>query len=150
LKIRLNVDGLYATENMLKSPASRATKMRPAMDVIMTRMLGHEFEVFNTSGGNVGREWEPTESGKGVGDILVGSGRLMRSLTIPHGPESIQIVTDSDIRYGSKVPYFGFHDRGTRYIPKRPPIMFSAVNAREYYRIMQNYLFHGVPDDHVR
>jgi hypothetical protein len=149
IKIRLNIDGLYATENMLRSPAKRAIKMRPAMDVIMLRVLGHEFEVFNTSGANVGRPWEPTDSGKEEGDILIGSGRLMRSLVMPHAAEGIQDVDDHSIRYGSKVPYFEFHDKGTRYMPKRPPIMFSRLNAQEYYRIMQNFIFHGIPDDHV-
>jgi phage gpG-like protein len=150
IKIRINVDGIYATENMLRSAGSRAVKMRPAMEIILDRMLDHEKELFRTSGLSVGRPWEPTDDGKGIGEILISSGRLMRSLTIKGAPEGIQIVTDSDIRFGSRVPYFEFHDKGWSGEPTpRHPIMFSRLQAREYYRIMQNYIFHGTPTDRV-
>ena len=150
IKIRINADGIYATENMLRSPGSRAMRMRPAMDVILDKMLDHEQEVFRTSGANVGRKWDDTDTGKSTGEILIESGRLMRSLTIKGAPEGIQIVDESSIRFGSRVPYFEFHDKGWVDEPTpRHPIMFSRLNAREYYRIMQNYIFHGTPTEHV-
>jgi len=151
MHINLTSTGLYALENTLRSTAERADDLSPVFQTIATKMIEHERQVFMTSGASVSRPWKVLEpetiahklrSGAPFPDKpLMNSLRLFNSLTVRDHPDMILEITDSFMRYGSKVPYVGFLDEGTEHMEARHPIMFTIADAREYYRDIQNYIF---------
>lgn len=150
MHIGFTQQGLYASEREIEKIGDRADNLKPVLEIIAGRMMDHERTLFETAGASVGRPWRALEPGtikikQAKGDPfperpLSSTLNLMQSLTVRGHPDMILEVTDSFIRYGTKVPYSGFHATGTKDMPERRPIMFTAGNAQEYYRAVQKYL----------
>jgi phage gpG-like protein len=87
---------------------------------------GSIFKAFMTSTDPVdGSTWQPLKETYlkrkvalwGNTPTLIASGTLFRSLM--GGSGVVNIVTGSKLKYGTTVPYAGFHMTGTRFMPRR-------------------------------
>lgn len=70
---------------------------------------------------------------------LVLSGRLKKSLT-ERGGEHIYAATNLRAVFGTAVPWAGWHQSGTKKMPRRRPIEFTARDKRRWVRILQRWL----------
>jgi len=71
--------------------------------------------------------------------ILRRTDRLYESLTSPGG-ENIAMVTPRTIRFGTRVPYWGHHQRGSGVLPRRPPLVMRPAWLRELARSSMVYV----------
>ena len=106
----------------------RAAKPRRAFERIGREMEKQEAAYFRSEGAG---SWPPlsieTEELKSGSQPLVASGRLRESLLrVRIGPEAVSL--------GTEVPYARFHQYGTRYAPKRPPVMPASPRLRRSAR----------------
>jgi phage gpG-like protein len=62
--------------------------------------------------------------------ILMWTHRLQRSFA-GGGPEHVRLVTPTELRWGSRVPYAAHHQYGTRRVPARPIVAFRSPAERE-------------------
>lgn len=84
--------------------------------------ISEQERVFNTKGGSIGKQWQQRK-GRANYPILDKTGRLKRSLKAVNKPNELTITRD--------VPYFKYHQLGTRTIPARPTIGISDRMKRE-------------------
>jgi phage gpG-like protein len=86
---------------------------------------------FRTEGQRGGSPWRPLSSGyrkwkevKAPGQpILVLTGRLRKSLTAVGNQDTIRDQQPMALTLGTSTPYGIFHQRGTRKMPARPPLV---------------------------
>jgi len=86
---------------------------------------------FRTEGQRGGDRWKPLSNAyrkwkevKYPGQpILVLTGRLRRSLTATGSEESIRVREPESLTLGTSTPYARYHQRGTRKMAARPPLV---------------------------
>lgn len=69
--------------------------------------------------------------------ILRATDTLFDSLTNPNAPGSVFRPEQSQLTLGTSVPYGVFHQRGTRRMPRRPPISMSEDQKRQIQKAIQ-------------
>lgn len=153
MHINFTSTGLYALENMLTGPARRADRLKPAFEVIATRMMDHEEEVFETAGASVNKPWKVLDDNTIAAKRRAGHTfperplsatlRLKKSVTVREHEDMVLEITDTFLRFGTSVPYADYLQKGTRHMEERPFLVFTLANANEYWRIVQKYLFDG-------
>lgn len=137
----LTVNGINALQSELRRPARNAVNMRPVLNEIMEDMVEHERHLWETEGASVGQHWDRREGAQDH-PLMRRSGRLYRSLTNRTASgAAVRTVTRSFLIFGTDVPYAIFHQRGTSRMPARVVQRFPLSKARQYNRMMQNYLF---------
>lgn len=62
---------------------------------------------------------------------------LYESLTSPDAADSIYRVSGNEIAIGSRTPYAVAHQRGTGFMPARPPISMTAADKRRIQKAIQ-------------
>jgi phage gpG-like protein len=81
--------------------------------------------------------WKMTQVG--ARPILTFSGRMRRSLT-ERGGENIREVTNDEMKWGSRVPYAVFHQRGTARMPARPIFDLSEEDRTRLLKELQAWI----------
>jgi phage gpG-like protein len=66
----------------------------------------------------------------------------MRSLTVSGG-DATEHVSGSQARFGTTVFYAGFHQRGTKNMPRRRIIGYSTAERRQTREVITDYLLEG-------
>lgn len=132
---------------------NRLGNMQPAFDAIADWQAQEWREQFNTQGAHLTQRWAPLSPAyrewKAIRypgqPILVRTGRLRRSLT--SRPFGIEEFRKGSVRLGTDVPYGAYHQRGTRFMPRRQLYPTTTENRRvkEVIRIMQRYIVTGRP-----
>jgi phage gpG-like protein len=74
--------------------------------------------------------------------IMRASDRLYESLTSQTG-DTVWQVTPRTIVFGSKVPYFEYHQTGTNKMPARPVLVLSDQAARKLMSMVEEYTMTG-------
>lgn len=72
-------------------------------------------------------------------DTLRATDRLRLSLA-SRTKDSINQISRFEARFGTRVPYGGFHHTGTRRMPKRDPISTTPAQRRAYAGILRKHL----------
>lgn len=76
--------------------------------------------------------------------ILQATRRLISSFTDVSHPEHVEIVTPSQMVWGSTNPYGVHHQKGTRQMPARPPFdAVPEVQKREWVKVAQRHIMAG-------
>lgn len=119
----------------LQGLAKQGEDPRPAFQQIIDELRAGEAGWFATHGeGGWPRLAESTLERKerqGLPrDPLVASRDLLRSLTVKRGRGAIRSATKTRMRFGSKLYYALFHDRGTG-VPQRRPVLPVDVRTRK-------------------
>lgn len=102
---------------------------------------------FRTIGQRGGTPWAPLSAGyrkwkekKYPGQpILVRTGRLRRSLTAVGNEDTIRDQQPMALTIGSSTPYGIFHQRGTRRMPARPPLVLTKTDYGKMVSRMFRY-----------
>lgn len=119
--------------------------LRPLYPEVIAAFYQFETEQFNTEGAAGGQKWTPLspvyeeykERNYPGQPILQAEGDLMASLTDPEAAGAVLIPREDELIIGTSVPYAIHHQRGTRKMPKRPPISFSEEQKRRMQKAIQ-------------
>jgi phage gpG-like protein len=123
----------------------RLNDFRPIWPNVIAEFYAIETEQFETEGGAGGQRWTPlsplySEYKERVfpgQPILQAEGDLRASLTDPEAAGAILQPREDELVIGTSVPYALAHQRGTRHMPRRPPINFSEVQRRRIQKAIQ-------------
>jgi phage gpG-like protein len=74
---------------------------------------------------------------------LVRSGDLARSLTSTRAPDQIDERDPAALRFGTTLPYAGYHDTGTGGEKKRELVELTAAEHDEISRLVSDYIANG-------
>jgi hypothetical protein len=129
----------------------RAEVLKPVLEDITDKILERERRMFETRGATSGVYWSPLRrttiqrkqrSGdKQVLNPLIASGDLMRSLSQRHARYQHLSVDDKGIDLSTSHPAAGYHETGTRHMPRRPPLIIPAKHAHEYIGMLNDFIF---------
>lgn len=150
MKWKLRAYGVKAAEFALRDPADRSDELIPILDVVGRRMLKSEKRLFDTSGASAGRPWEPLKglsmkrkkSSRGR-KPLIRTGHEMMSLSKKGASGNLYRVTRLYVLIGSTDPGVPYQTTGTKWMPARPPIMFTDAQAREWVDLVDDFIFTG-------
>jgi hypothetical protein len=138
----------------------RADHLRPIFEDIVDKMMARERRLFETRGASGGTYWSPlkpsTIAGKGGGTFhhrragrasipypdrpLWRYGDLVDSLSRRGHRDQILDFHDDGFEFGTKHEAAGFHDSGTSKMPRRPPLVIPANQAREYNKMIFDFI----------
>lgn len=136
------VDG--AADRMKNLSPAVAERVREATQAIVR-------ENFETEGAASGHPWPPLKAStvldrrrKGFPPrpILVRTGRLKRSATLP-GSESVFRSTNDSVTVGTSVSYARFHRTGTRHLPRRDPFRFAREQLQRVLDVFRRWALRG-------
>jgi phage gpG-like protein len=130
VNLSIEIDGQKEFDHAVDLFNERIADWREAWPEIEQVFYRIELEQFNTEGSRGGGRWVPLSPaykkwkevrypGK---PILHLTGRLKRSLSVLGGEDSIRDAQPDSLTLGTKVPYAGYHQRGTSKMPARPPL----------------------------
>jgi phage gpG-like protein len=149
VKLTFNGTGFAKARRELHAMRERVQDVRPAWDVVLTWWAERNVTNFRNAGKRWGAAWRPlapSTLGEKLRlgyppDILVRGGDLRRSLTMR--PLGVEQLRPHDVEAGTNVSYAGFHQRGTKKMPKR-----QLVNARAVQRegVVTNALINWIVD----
>jgi len=131
MKVTFTARGFDKARHDLHAMRERVQDVRPAWDVVLTWWAERNVTNFRNAGKRWRAAWKPLAPAT-LGeklrlgyppDILVRSGDLRKSLTIR--PLGVEMLRPHDVEAGTDVDYAGFHQRGTKRMPRR-----LLVNAR--------------------
>ena len=157
LHLRFDVVGDVQLSRLLDRVSSDLSNMRPAWDLIHTNFLRGEQGTFALEGAFGGKpKWEPLspkyelwKDQRYPGQpILVLTGALRASLTQASDPDHVYDATDSGMSVGTKKRTPGgrwnlglLHQKGTRRMPARPPLILTEQQKNEWVGIMHDWLW---------
>ncbi len=141
------VDGVVQMARSIERFAGDVKDVRPAWPGVLQILRLASAERFRTAGAHGGQRWVPLSPryaaykarrwpGRG---ILVRTGALQDSLTQETGQSIVQ-MHPLELRYGTKVPYAVFHQRGGRRLPRREVIHLAESDKLDVMREVQRYL----------
>jgi len=121
------------------------------LEDITDKILYREGRMFQTRGATSGVYWSPlrgstirrkTQAGDQlVRSPLIASGDLMKSLSVRHAKYQRLSVDDKGIDFGTTHPAAGYHESGTRHMPRRPPLIIPAKHAHEYIGMLNDFIY---------
>lgn len=119
--------------------------LRPLWPEVIATFYQLEAEQFDTEGAAGGQRWTPLspvyeeykERNFPGQPLLQVSGDLIASLTDPEAAGAILQPREDELIIGTSVPYAIYHQRGTRKMPKRPPLSFSEEQKRRMQKAIQ-------------
>lgn len=150
MRLRLEVFGDVQVDRELLRFTGRLTDASPAFAQLADDFNRIEREQFKTEGGRSSK-WVPIKAAtrrakikRGLDPrILHATHRLRDSLTKPSGPDVVRKIRPDSLEVGSTVPYGVFHQRGTRTLPRRPPVDLTEGDRRRWVQVLQRFLVEG-------
>ncbi len=164
IKIEIEIDGVKQLSRGLEAKGNKAKNLIPFWrDSALPMLRKYQEKVFASGGGYQGlrrwavrRRWARwrTRLGRRASvregtiardkGILVRTGRLRDSF-LQSGADAIEVAAPSELRFGTKVPYAIFHQRGYKArdgskVPARPPLRLSMPMRRRIIRKLEEYL----------
>jgi len=144
----VEVVGDKAAAERIMLVGERALDVRPARPAIAPIFATEERRRFDMEGPGWEQLQQDTRDRKekmGLDSrILRATGALFHSLTNPDGGvEASMLSSPQELRFGTNVPYAGFHQTGTSRMPARPPIELSPAAAQEMTVAVQAYIVEG-------
>ncbi len=136
---------------LLKDFKGRLRDLRPLLlGPILDDLRATEALLFAQAGGFAGiAPWAPLsprtlarKRGRST-RILVASGKLERSLTVPGASGShVRMIGPATLAFGTRVPYAEYHQLGTRSMPARPvlPRAWPPEDLDRWGRLTADYV----------
>jgi hypothetical protein len=132
----------------LIATGERAEGLYPVMNQIVTEIMYNELRLFETRGASGGVYWSPlkgpTEArkhGEHKNDPLIREGELRDSLSRRGHHLQILDVNDQGFTFGTRHEAAEFHTTGTRWMPRRPPLVVPAKHQKNYIQDISNFIF---------
>lgn len=130
----------------LEQAGRAGTETMHAMADIAANMMEAEDQLFLSQGRRGGGSWKPLKPDtiwrKDSSVILVDTTELYESLTKVGSEFQVLNIGNTEIEYGTDVPYANIHMTGAprRNIPARPFIRFTATDRQHWIDILSNHL----------
>ena len=137
MAVKFQVDPGREFEQALKTAIGQVNDLRIPLTLIAKSWFSSNKAIFALKG--PGQYADLSENYKKQKRQLVGfiypilkaEGRLEDSLVKRSGKDAIStVLNQKTLVLGTRVPYAGFHQFGTRKMPKRPPILIGAEQTR--------------------
>lgn len=133
MNLKLSIDGQAQFNNAFDVLAEGITDFRPVWPEIELQFFRAELEQFSSIGARGGSQWAPLSKGyakwkakKYPGKpILQRTGRLLRSLSVIGGADSVHEAEPLSLTLGTRVPYAIHHQRGGKRLSQRPPLQLT-------------------------
>lgn len=146
--LELNVLGDEVIGRKLLRFAEGVEDARPAFGRMMRMFEAAALAQFQTEGRAGGEKWPPlaesTLRSKPSGlSILERSGRMLNSLVeggVASSGDAVRFVGRQEMRWGTKVPYAAFHQKGTSRMPRRRVVALPELVKRRAVRELQRAL----------
>lgn len=153
MRIVLEISGDKQLERELLRVGDRAIEAKPALESIADYWMRLTVLQFNTEGRHASGGWRPLKpetlrrkAAAGLDmRILRATGALFDSLTDRDDPELILNVSETELEYGSRLPYAGAHQNpspGSK-LPQRRPVELTENARRESVKTLQRWIFTG-------
>jgi phage gpG-like protein len=115
--------------------AALTATARAALEEKAAQLRSRAHEQFLTEGAAYGNKWQERKR-PAPWPILNRTGRLLLSFTHEGNPEHIEDYDFSNpnrplLLFGSRVPYAGYHHRGTTHLPARPILTPDLLGGEE-------------------
>lgn len=144
----LSVDGQQVVTRALNHVESGISDWRPAWEECEQLFYQVETRQFASQGNRGGEAWKPLSEGykkwKQVHypgkPILQLTGDLKRDLTGRGGKDGIRELTKESLTLGSAKPYATAHQRRTKRMPARPPIIITSSDLGQLTRRMLTFM----------
>lgn len=147
INFQIDIDGMPAFDRAFNRLAN-IDDFRPVWGEVIAEFHQIEVEQFDSEGSASGARWSPLSPvyseykeiqfpGK---PILQATGDLRDSLTDTEALGAVVRPSPHELIVGSSVPYAIFHQRGTRRMPRRPPINFNETQRRRLQKAVQRGL----------
>jgi phage gpG-like protein len=126
----------------------------PVLHAIADMLRLSELKLFETEDAWAPLKESTIERKRALGqplDILKATEAMFRSLT-RHGSGGFEVITDDTLYFGTSVEYAKFHKTGTRFMPKRDPLLVDESLRRRITKEVQRYMvaqeraMFGVPE----
>lgn len=131
----------------LRAGGARANELLPVMIRIAQNMFQNEEALFRSGGRRGGGSWkrlkDETVKRKGSSVILVETGELKASLTVPNHENNILEVTNDSILFGTSNPLGDYHSRGAGGLPVRPVIKIAWYDLKRWDKWISEFLVSG-------
>ena len=143
-RIIVTTRGTKETIRRLTRLGERGADVRGAGPRLLQEVTEVERAIFSSQGRRGGGSWEhlkpSTIKKKGHSTILLHTGRLRDSMTIPKNPDQIFRVTADGFIFGSRVPWAGAHDRGEGGMPRREFTKFDYPDRARFSAILAGWI----------
>lgn len=147
MNLKLSIDGQAKFDGAFRVLAEGLTDLRPVWPEIELQFFRAELEQFSSEGARGGARWQPLSAryakwkakrypGK---PILQRTGRLLRSLSVVGGPDSVRIVEPMSLTLGTRMPYAGYHQRGAKRLPQREPLNLTRDDYGKFVSRIYRY-----------
>jgi phage gpG-like protein len=131
--------------NALVESKRRAHDLRPVYERWLPTWLEQNRRVFAAEG--LPGPWAPLSPAYAAWkakrypgkSILRRTDRLYESLT-QRSPDTVWEITPRTIRFGTRVPYWKYHQTGTRRMPARPPLVLLDATWQDLVRQVNAYV----------
>lgn len=137
--VEVDISGYERAAEIIDKLTARIENRDDFARTKLGKILGRSFErAFNTQGQTQGSMWafhsEATKRRDGQHRVLVLSGRLRRSLVIPHGTDNRMKITPDSFSYGSGVWY------GKMVSKKRPFARLGRQDVDAIENALRDYI----------
>lgn len=142
--LSVKVDGEEKIKLQFRRLHNAIADPRPVYEEAANWFQREQKKQFASEGGEYPPKWAALSPGYaarkmaavGRKPILEYSGDLVRSLT--KRPFAVEVITQRAATFGTDVPYAIFHQRGTPFMPARPPLLrANNKSQRGLQRIIQ-------------
>ena len=151
MRIVFEVAGDRQIDREILRWGERAGDATPAFQAIGELLIGETKVQFDTEGRHASGGWKPlkratvaSKQRRGLRlSVLQSTGSLMDSLTKRGDSNMILETSPTELTFGSRVPYGGFHQTGTRRMPARKPLELTEATRRTSVKILQRWIVEG-------
>lgn len=153
MRLEIDVFGEKLVSRKLLFRAERLEDASPFFEGVATFLTRVEKAQFDTEGAYASGGWDELaestirqKARKGQSDrILVAEGLLERSLTVPGHHAQKREVSDTQLVFGSRVPYLKYHQSPAprRHLPRRKAIELTEMDKKHIERALSLWVTRG-------
>jgi len=173
VSVSVDIEGIRQVTDRVAGLATRLANLQPAFQIIADLLEAQVARQFATEGAWAGVPWRPLApstvqarlrhtgsyraggqqlAAGATGPILTWTGRLRLSFA-QGSPDHVREISDDGLRWGSRVPYAGYHQSTLprRKLPRRPIVAFRDANQQREIAFQPLRLWlQGVPEGAIR
>ena len=131
MQITFEIDGAKELSAELGLKAGKLKDYRKPMQKIGTNLVKTFKDNITTGGSTLGVAWPPRKKDQ-PWPMLMKTGKLHGGFTAKAGKDEVVV--------GNPVPYFVFHQRGTRHLPKRVMMKLDQERKTMIIKEIQKYV----------
>lgn len=160
LVVSINVLGEQQINRRMLRFAARAGSAEPALELVHEYLVELTERQYNTAGAQSGNPWEALKQSTidrkdrdkdprvkmNADRIMVATGELKDSLTMPGHPDMVHVVTPNTMVFGTKIKYGQYHQKpaASAPYPRRRSVDLTVENKLVMMKTIQLWIVRGV------